>query len=430
MLVVGQKPYGKIQSIHMQRLFLHCLVLLIGISSISAAKTESVIIDTSQPITAVAITATNTGNNQLLYFTSSSLTADDRHLVFISDRTGNPNLFTRDLATGQERQLTANTEGVLKSYVYFDGHPYRGFGKGSVSLDSRNEIVYYIQGREIRAVTLAGKQQVLAELPTNQMTAFTHVSADGSRLCVPTTDARALDGDTQLKGKPGYDIDRRVVSENLSSYLRVFDTTTGKLIACERVPQAWITHVQFSPVNPDFILYNNEWPADCGIRRMWLWDGKTHLRLRTEGDGRSRFDWTCHEMWERDGKAIIYHGSFTNGISYIGRVFPDGSGRVEIPLPKNWKSYGHFTVGQPGEIVSDGYYQEPGDTKWGGAWISRLKVDWQHGRVQWLPLVRHGSSWTSKDCHPHPIFNHAANAIWFTSDKTGTRAVYRLNLKP
>ena len=339
MLVVGQKPYGKIQSIHMQRLFLHCLVLLIGISSISAAETESVIIDTSQPITAVAITATNTGNNQLLYFTSSSLTADDRHLVFISDRTGNPNLFTRDLATGQERQLTANTEGVLKSYVYFDGHPYRGFGKGSVSLDSRNEIVYYIQGREIRAVTLAGKQQVLAELPTNQMTAFTHVSADGSRLCVPTTDARALDGDTQLKGKPGYDIDRRVVSENLSSYLRVFDTTTGKLIACERVPQAWITHVQFSPVNPDFILYNNEWPADCGIRRMWLWDGKTHLRLRTEGDGRSRFDWTCHEMWERDGKAIIYHGSFTNGISYIGRVFPDGSGRVEIPLPKNWKSY-------------------------------------------------------------------------------------------
>ena len=94
----------------------------------------------------VRVTDPNTGNNQLLYFTSSSLTADDRHLVFISDRTGNPNLFTRDLMTGNERQLTTNTEGVLKSYVYFDGHPYRGFGKGSVSLDAGKGIVYYLQG--------------------------------------------------------------------------------------------------------------------------------------------------------------------------------------------------------------------------------------------------------------------------------------------
>ena len=29
----------------------------------------------------------------------------------------------------------------------------------------------------------------------------------------------------------------------------------------------------------------------------------------------------------------------------LSNVFPDGSGRVEIPLPENWKRYGHFTVG-------------------------------------------------------------------------------------
>lgn len=307
-------------------------------------------------------------NDQLLYFTSTSLLADDQRLVFLSDRTGQPNIFLRDLKTGQEKQLTFNTEGFLKSYVYFDGAPYRGLGRASVSLDATRGVVYFLQGRKICAVDTNGTQRVLAEYPEGQMTAFTHVSADGARLCVPTTDARALEGDRQLKGKPDYNIDQRVQEENLSSYLRVYDTATGKEIRCERVPKAWITHVQFSPIDHDLILYNHEWCGDPGIRRMWLWDGHRHLRLRPEGDGRSRKDWTCHEMWERDGSAIIYHGGFAGGQSYIGRVKPDGSGLVEIGLPKAWNRYGHFTIGRPGWLVTDGCYVTPGESaRSGGA---------------------------------------------------------------
>lgn len=36
-------------------------------------------------------------NTQLLYFTCSSLSADDRFVYLISDRTGFPNVFRRDL---------------------------------------------------------------------------------------------------------------------------------------------------------------------------------------------------------------------------------------------------------------------------------------------------------------------------------------------
>ena len=402
--------------------------LLAGLDPVPG-RADAVTVDRSHATVAAAITASDPGNNQLLYFTSSSLTDDDRHVVFISDRSGDPNLFTRDLLTGSERQLTHNSEGMLKSYVYFDGHPYRGFGKGSVSLDQRNGIAYYLQGLEVRSVTLGGVERVLATLPRGQMTAFTHVSTDGTRLCVPTTDARALDGDKELPGKPAYDIDNRVVTEGLSSYLRVYDTHSGALLACEQVPKGWVTHVQFSPTDSSLILYNNEWCEDSGDRRMWLWDGHRHLRLRPEGDGRSRWDWTCHEMWQRDGKAIIYHGTYAKGPSYIGRVRPDGTGRVEIPLPAAWKRYGHFTVGATGELVTDGYYEEGGDPeRFGGAWISRLLVDWDHGLIRWFPLVRHGSSWTSQDSHPHPIYNHAATAIWFTGDGTGTRALHRVTL--
>jgi hypothetical protein len=208
----------------------------------------------------------------------------------------------------------------------------------------------------------------------------------------------------------------------------VYDTATGREILCERIPDAWVTHVQFSPRDNTQILYNHEWCADSGIRRMWLWDGKRHLRLRTEGEGVSRKDWTCHEMWERDGAWIIYHGSYAAGPAYIGRVRPDGSGRTEIALPAEWTRYGHFTVGKPGELVSDGYYAQPGDSNpgWGGSWICRIKADWAAKKLEWLPLCRSGSSWCSQDCHPHPVCNHAADTTYFTSDKSGRRAVYRI----
>ena len=181
-----------------------------------------------KPAEMVCLTASPQSNDQLLYFTSTSLLSDDQHLIFLSDRTGCPNIFIRDVAAGTERQLTRNTEGFLKSYVYFDGVPYRGLGRASVSVDPQRGMIYYLQGSQVCAVDTNGTSRVLAELPADQMTAFTHVSGDGKRLCVPTTDARALDGDTLLKGKPKYNIDARVQQENLSSYLRVYDTSTGK----------------------------------------------------------------------------------------------------------------------------------------------------------------------------------------------------------
>lgn len=368
-------------------------------------------------------------NEQMLYFTSTSLASDDKRLVFISDRTGHPNVFDRNLFTGVERQLTWNNEGCLKSYVYFDGTPYRGFGKASTSFHAASGTLYYIQGREIRAVDAEARERVLAEYPDGQMTAFTHVSADGKRLVVPTTDERALEGRNQLAGRPRYNIDQRVQEEGLSSFLRVYDTESGSLVHCEEVPRCWITHVQFSPLDANLILYNHEWPADCGIRRMWLFDGRQHLRLRTAEEGRSKNDWTCHEMWERDGSAIIYHGKYAGGAPYIGRLRPDGSGLKEIALKTGCERYGHFTVGKPNILVTDGYYEEADDriTR-GGGWICRLDVDWNGGDIRWTPLCRSGSSWKTQDEHPHPIIDHASRFAYFTSDMDGKRAVYRIPL--
>src|SRR5688572_4723818 len=242
------------------------------------------ILSDAAPATPTRVAAPRGGGDQLLYFTSSSLAADDMSAVFIREIDHNPNLFACDIASGETRPLTHNARGYLKSYVYFDGRPNEGFGKASVSLDPHTGRVYFLQGLDLRCVDLSGNARTLAKLPDDEVTAFTHISADGRLLCVPTTDGRALDGPF-VNNRPQYDIDRRMREEDLRSYLNLYDTATGRLVHRETIERAWVTHVQFSPVDPSFILYNHEWPSDCGVRRIWLWDGNTHGPLRTEGGG-------------------------------------------------------------------------------------------------------------------------------------------------
>jgi hypothetical protein len=205
------------------------------------------------------------------------------------------------------------------------------------------------------------------------------------------------------------------------------------------VERGWVTHVQFQPGRNDVILFNHEWPADCGIRRIWLWDGQRIRRLREEGQeegdpSRSHDDWVCHEVWSRDGHCVVYHGTYAAGAgplagrSFVGRVSPAGGDALEISFAPEFRRYGHFTLGSTASrLVSDGYAEyddAPAGSARGGAWISLLDVDWDRRALRWTPLCRHCSSWASQDAHPHPIFSHAGNEVLFTSDVEGRRAIF------
>jgi oligogalacturonide lyase len=392
-------------------------------------------------------------NTQMLYFTCSSLSSDDKYIYLISDRNGgNPNIWRRNLLTGEETVLTHNQSGYLKSYVYFDGHPQRGLGKASVCLDSTGNAVYFIQDGYLCKVDHQGKTVLLNRIPDDKMTAFTHVSADGNLLCVPMVDARALDYDPDTEGygldkRPKYDIDGRVQSEKLSSYLYVYDTNDGTVLYIKKVPLCWITHVQFHPENPDIIMYNNEWASyDCGIRRIWIFDRskQTCTPLRTEGycvngQKRSRNDWVCHEMWTDDGAYVIYHGAYENGPAFIGRFSMQTGQYWEIPLPEEYDAYGHFTISHNSQLVCDGYFRMPDEKKKvfvnstdngpdphkkDAEYISKIDVDWEKGRMNWIPLCKHDSDWMGQDAHPHAIFNHKGNRIYFSSRIQGHVSVY------
>ncbi|MDF2888650.1 MAG: hypothetical protein K0R23_3035 [Lacrimispora sp.] len=386
-------------------------------------------------------------NTQLLYFTSSSVSENDERIYMICDKGGSPNVMVKDLLTGEERFLTDNQKGILKSYVYFDGTFNQGLGKASVCLDSKRDAVYFIQNDKICKADLTGTVTVLNTVPSGRMTAFTHVSADGTYLCVPMTDGRCLDFDPVTEGsgldrRPVYDIDGRIQEENLNSYLCVYNTHTGDMLYEKVVEKCWITHVQFHPQNPELIMYNHEWASfDCGIRRIWLYDHSqdTLTPVRREGSDtlgnpggcfRSKHDWVCHEMWSDDGANIIYHGGFVGGPAMVGK-YELGTGKYwEIALPDSYDAYGHFTMDHAGNLVCDGYFKYPWEVKKirenstdngpdphkkDAEYICRVFVDWERGELKWVPLCRHESDWLGQDAHPHPIYSHTGDRIFFNS---------------
>lgn len=399
-------------------------------------------------------------NTQLLFFTCSSLSSDDRSLFMITDRNGSPNILVRNLETGQEKILTNNQRGTMKSYVYFDCNPGKGLSKASVCLDPDREVVYYIRDNKICRVTPESEETVLSSVPEGRMTAFTHVSFDGKLLCVPMTDGRCLDYDPETEGegldrRPVFNIDQRVQDEKLSSYLCVYDTETGKLLYEKRIPLCWITHVQFNPADPEIIMYNHEWPAfDCGIRRIWIYDHRNDeiRRVRTEGSDtlgspagypRSRRDWVCHEMWSDDGREIIYHGGYGEGPAMVGRYSPGRGKYWEIALPEDYNAYGHFTMDHNMNLVCDGYFKYPEDVKIvrenstdngpdphkkDGEYICKVIPDWKEGNLIWIPQCKHKSDWLGQDAHPHPIYSHKGNKIFFNSRSGNYVKVYSVDV--
>ena len=368
---------------------------------------------------------------QMLYFTCSSLYFDDSLLYGMSNKNGYENIFSYNLKNKEFKILSNNRDGLLRSYVYFFGTWNKGLGKASVSLDSNSNTIFYIQGNEIRRIK-DREISVLNHISPNRVTAFTHVSHDGRVLAVPTTDKRALDYDLEIEGigrdrRPFFSIDERCRKEGLSSYISFYDTSCGKLIDEICIPSCWITHVVFSPLDSRYLLFNNEWTTkDPGLRRIWLYDGDGYRQLRMEGDGRSKDDWVCHEVWTPDGRYVVYHGTRKDG-PFVARIDPFSGECIEIPLEPSFSSYGHFTVDGNGDLISDGYYHEKSEDDGGkGRYISIIHPDWKNKRLEWHPLCRHDSDWSSQDAHPHPVASHDAKYVYFTSKVGDNLGIYRI----
>lgn len=349
--------------------------------------------------------------DQHLYFTSPSVTEDDRWLTFISERDGHPNLYAIERPEGAIHRVSSNKGGLLHAYVY----PYggsTGLSKASPCLDAARNRIFWIQDDALWKAELSVDTEAvrLAALPPRTWSAFTHVSPDGRTVCVPVADELAFDPTQPDQGAQMRDTVHRFREYGLKSYILLVDTASGRTEMVAEVP-FWVTHVQFDPAGSGRLLFNME--GGSIVRpRIWCLEGNGSFRPLYDPDS-EEVEWDSHENWDPRGGAIIYHGRIS-GQPYVAARSWEGRLLYRHFLPPAC-DFLHAT------LTIDG---------------SRIIIDRKDGIVGTADpatgkvevLCRHDSSSLEQDCHVHPITTPNGKNVIFTSDRSGSVNVYEVSL--
>ncbi len=356
--------------------------------------------------------------NQHLYFTSPSVTADDRWLVFISDRSGNPNLHVIDRKDGSIRQLSGNENGLLRSYVYPRGGKC-GLSKASPCLDAQRNQLYYIRDDLVYGVNLDDEsvgEQKIGMMPEQWYGAFTHISPDGRMLCVPCTDPRAFVDEVENQWEQMRKVPGRMEREQLMTRIYLIDIRTGVSRIAAEVP-FWVTHVQFDPTGSGRIIFNREGFAEGGDKppqnRIWCLEPEgTYHPLSPEPPG----EWRAHENWAHDGKSVLYHGG-REGKAFLASRTWEGELIQETNLAGI--EFWHATGALDGKRL---FVDRP------DGFISVVDPYAKGNRM--VNICRHDSSVEDQDAHPHPITTSKGESLIFTSIRTGNGNVYEVLREP
>lgn len=339
------------------------------------------------------------GDSHHLYFTNSGWHAGGRRLIFVSTRSGSTDLFSMNLESGAFRQLT--DEGRETDQLMFS------------CLNPSREEAYFWRGDRLIALDLRSlDERDLYRSPAGYSNNIISATGDGRFLCtVHYEDLSQRFRVDLLKGYVGFE---QYWAARPRSVIVTIDTVTGaarEVIA----KQAWIGHVNASPIVPHLATYCHEGPWRKVDNRIWGLDldsGDTWpIRQRRRGES------VGHEYWLSDGVTIGFHGQEPDGGHFFGSVRYDDEGLREFPFPMQSK---HVHSNSLDLVLGDGSTKDPRIYAW--------RVDADAISVP-RPVLRHGCSSSVQARHVHPRFSPDSKRFIYVSDAGGVGNLYEVRVK-
>lgn len=335
------------------------------------------------------------------YFTNPTLSPDGRLGLFISYRSGYPNLWAIDLVGGELRQITDRV----------DINPF------SAAPSAGRPVVYFSARSDVWAVELdGGDEHRLAHFPGARM-GNCSLNRAGTLLAIGL---RYAD----------------------HGELALLDLRDGSSRILTRAAE--VGHVQFSPRDDRLLLYSG-----TARRRLWLHDRRAGRDLCLYEQPPD--EWIVHESWRHGSVDEIIFPCWPRELRAIR---PDGSGQRVIAAVNAW----HPCSSPDGRtIIADTNHPDrglvlidadsgsfrtlvhPGATQRGSQWVHSLpavgagidtsilrseRPEQDPAPTPHDPPGVYGPQWT----HPHPTFSGDGRRVIFTSDRDGWSHVYHVML--
>ncbi len=320
-----------------------------------------------------------------------------RRLIFVSLRTGRPEIFAEDLESGVLIQLTDRGDiGEWSVHPSYDGkYVYFTAAGGAWRVDIETQ-------REEELVNFASAMRGAGMVGAGMGT--TSVSTDDRYWAVPV----------------------RVRKDRMR--LALIDTGTGKweFIA----EHSSIGHPQFHPDDPSLLRFAGPWHSRIWVTRRDGTDMRLLYQRQTAADG-GHYQWIVHEVW-RPGSREIITADWPHGC--IGIDADTGETRTVCAF-NAW----HPSINDQGtQMCTDTNFPDRGLMLFdplNAVGTPKLLCKSEASSV--------GNHWDTQHCpyddgpihvyapqhtHPHPRFTPDGKQVVFTSDRSGHAQVYVVDL--
>lgn len=371
--------------------------------------------------------------SESLYFNLNPFTPDGRKMVITTpDGIAMINLQTREVENIIAGRAHVIMVGRKTGQIYYGTTNRTVFAVDPVTKVTR-KIVTLPRGEQV--ATVNADETLLAGTVTERTDWGTNRDFfDGGpnrRNDIETADA--------YRGKKGQMMEERL-AKHYPMELFFYDLRTGKTKKFNRCND-WLNHLQFSPTDPNRLMFCHEGPWHK-VDRIWTIraDG-TDLKLihrRTMA-----MEIAGHEFWSADGQTIWYDLQTPRGEDFwVAGCDVSGGVRTWYHLQRNEWSV-HFNVSPDGKLFSgDGGDEHMVAHADNGKWIylfhPELLADKSDGNIDTNKLIRPGVFHSEKlvnmakhdyALEPNAMFSPDMKWLIFRSNLSGSNQVYAVELK-